>query len=80
MSHRPCDSTKDTGAVCTLGWDASATKQGQPKGDQPNRCRIPEELQITLGFKCAPLAAFFVFAVLGSLHGAFICAYWKLAT
>jgi hypothetical protein len=34
-----------------------------------------------LGFKSAPLAAFFFFfAVLGSLHGAFICAYWELAT
>jgi acyl-coenzyme A thioesterase PaaI-like protein len=28
----------------------------------------------------APLAAFFLFAVLGSLHGAFICAYLELAT
>jgi hypothetical protein len=29
----------------------------------------------------APLAAFFLFLlVLGSLHGAFICAYWNLET
>ena len=27
----------------------------------------------------APLAAFFLFAVLGSLHGAFICAYLEIS-
>ena len=30
MSHRPCDSTEDTGAVCALGWDASAQSQVSP--------------------------------------------------
>ena len=33
MSHRHCGSTTDTGAACTLVWESSATKQGQPMRD-----------------------------------------------
>ena len=59
-----------------LGWETPrAINPGQPMRELaqpvPNTGGAPGDL----GFKSAPLAA-----VLGSLHGAFICAYWELAT
>ena len=65
-----------------LGWETPrAINPGQPMRKLaqpvPNTGGAPGDL----GFKSALLAAFFfLFAVLGSLHDAFICAYWKLAT
>jgi hypothetical protein len=48
-----------------LGWDASAQSQVSPRGNKPNRCRIPEEFQATSASMSAPLAAFFILFLLG---------------
>ena len=82
MSHQPCDSREDTGAVCTLGWERRGHKpRSAHEGlahSVPYTEGAPGDIFIG-GFKRAACGAL-SFAVLGSLHGAFICALWELAT
>ena len=83
MSHRPCDSKEDTGAASTLGWECRGHKPRPAHGGlvQPVRYTggVPGEFYIR-GLIRAPHAAALCFPALGSLHGAFICALWELAT
>ena len=82
MSHQPCDSREDTGAVCTLGWERRGHKpRSAHEGSVhsvPYTEGVPGDIYIG-GFRSALLAAFFLFAVLGSLHGAFTCAYLEIS-
>ena len=81
MSHRLCDSTGDTERACCSRVGRLGQKPGQPMRELaqpvPYTGGVPGDLSFNERAACGDLS---FFAVLGSLHGAFICVYWKLAT
>jgi len=80
MSHRPCDSTEDTGAACCSRVGRLGHKSGQPMRELAQPVPYTGGAPDDLGFKkraaCGVLS---FFAVLGSLHGAFIFTYLEIS-
>ena len=77
MSLRPCDSREDAGALL-------CSRVGRPKPGQPTRelaqpvpyiGGVPGDHGLNKRAACGVLS---FFAWLGSLHGAFICAYLEI--
>ena len=80
MSHRPCGSTEDTGAACRSRVGRLGQKPGQPMRELaqpvPYTGGVPGDLCFNERAACGVIC---FFAVLGSLHGAFICAYLEIS-
>jgi hypothetical protein len=80
MSHRPCDSTEDAEMACCSRVGRLGPKPGQPTRELAQPVPYPGGVPGDLGFnERAACGVLSFFAGLGSLHGAFICAYLEIS-
>ena len=81
MSHRPCDSTEDTGAACCSRVGRLGLKPGQPMRELAQPVPYTGGAPDDLGFKKRAACGVLSFLLCWALcSGAFICAYWELAS